>query len=80
MVGLTWAFLDAGARNVVAGLWDVDDRSTADLMKTYYAQLAAGAAPSQALREAKIAMAHSNLALQKPYYWGAFQIYTRSPE
>ena len=28
LVGLTWAFLQAGARNVVAGLWDVDDEST----------------------------------------------------
>ena len=29
LVGFAWAFLRAGARNVIAGLWDVDDRSTA---------------------------------------------------
>jgi len=28
-----WAFLRAGARRVVAGFWDVDDRSTAALME-----------------------------------------------
>ena len=27
LVGLTWAFLEAGAQNVIAGLWDVSDRS-----------------------------------------------------
>src|SRR5262249_33697186 len=31
LVGFAWAFLRAGARRVVAGLWDVDDRSTAEL-------------------------------------------------
>ena len=32
LVGLSWAFLRAGAHNVVAGLWDVTDLSTANLM------------------------------------------------
>src|SRR5262249_44139521 len=41
LVGFAWAFLRAGARRVVAGLWDVDDRSTADLMDTLYERLAA---------------------------------------
>ena len=26
LVGFTWAFLSAGAHNVIAGLWNVDDR------------------------------------------------------
>jgi CHAT domain-containing protein len=80
LVGLAWAFLHAGARNVVAGLWDVDDRSTAELMRQFYSKLAAGAAPAEALRDAKMQMAHSDSAFQKPYYWGPFQIYTRAPE
>ena len=32
LVGFAWAFLRGGARRVVAGLWDVDDKSTAELM------------------------------------------------
>ena len=32
LVGFAWAFLRAGAQRVIAGLWDVDDRSTAALM------------------------------------------------
>ena len=39
LVGFAWAFLRAGARNVIAGLWDVDDRSTARLMDALYGGL-----------------------------------------
>ena len=39
LVGFAWAFLQAGAHNVVAGLWRVDDASTAQLMRTMYAQI-----------------------------------------
>ena len=42
LIGFAWAFLRAGASRVIAGLWDVDDRSTADLMDALYAHIAAG--------------------------------------
>jgi CHAT domain-containing protein/Tfp pilus assembly protein PilF len=77
-VGLSWAFLRAGARNVVAGLWDVNDLSTASLMADFYGRLTAGAAPADALRKAKLALAHSTGAYRKPFYWGPFQLYTGS--
>jgi len=44
-----WAFLDAGARHVIAGLWDVSDTSTFPMMDTLYAGLQAGATPADAL-------------------------------
>ena len=53
-VGLSWAFLRAGARSVVAGLWDVTDRSTAALMADFYEQLSHNVAPVDALRHAKL--------------------------
>ena len=74
LVGFAWAFLRAGSRRVVAGLWDVDDRSTAALMEEVYARLAAGAPPAAALREAKRALLHG--AYPKPYYWAPFQLFT----
>ena len=76
LVGLSWAFLRAGAHNVVAGLWDVNDMSTARLMADFYSQLARGAAPADALREAKLKLVHSSGAYRKPFYWGPFQLYT----
>jgi CHAT domain-containing protein len=79
LVGFAWAFLRAGASRVIAGLWDVDDRSTADLMDHLYARIAAGAPPSQALRDAKRAMIARGGNYAKPYYWGPFQLFTVVP-
>jgi CHAT domain-containing protein/Tfp pilus assembly protein PilF len=78
LVGFAWAFLQAGASNVVAGLWEVDDRSTADLMKTMYSELRSGKTPQQSLRAAKLALLHSGGSYRKPYYWAPFQLITDS--
>ncbi len=76
LVGLTWAFLQAGARNVVAGLWDVDDESTARLMSKLYRDLVRGVPPADALRTAQLSLLHSDYPYKKPYYWGPFQLYS----
>ncbi len=78
LVGFAWAFLQAGARNVIAGLWDVHDSSTAALMEGLYEELAAGRPPAEALRTAKRALIASRSAWSKPFYWGAFQLYSRA--
>ncbi|HVW85110.1 MAG TPA: CHAT domain-containing protein [Bryobacteraceae bacterium] len=76
LVGLTWSFLRAGARGVIAGLWDVPDRPTAMLMGSLYQRLAAGERPQEALRDAKLAMLRSGPASSKPNNWAAFQYYS----
>jgi CHAT domain-containing protein len=78
LVGFAWAFLRAGAKRVIAGLWDVDDRSTAELMGKMYAALASGASPGTALRDAKLEMIRAGGALSKPYYWAPFQLFIGS--
>ena len=45
LVGLSWAFLRAGAHNVIGALWDVSDASTADLMGRIYDELKRGQTP-----------------------------------
>ncbi len=75
LVGLSWAFLRAGAKNVVAGLWDVTDMSTATLMSDFYEQLTKNVPPAEALRAAKLRMIRSKSAYRKPFYWGPFQLY-----
>ena len=47
LVGFAWAFLRAGARRVIAGLWDVDDRSTAALMGRVYQASLQGPRPAR---------------------------------
>lgn len=71
-VGLTQGFLYAGSRSVVATLWQVEDNTTAALMKSFYqAMLEEGDAPAAALRQAKLKM-YRRPSLQSPYYWSAF--------
>jgi CHAT domain-containing protein/tetratricopeptide (TPR) repeat protein len=78
LLGFTWAVLQAGARNVVAGLWNADDAATSELMGEFYGHLASGASPAAALRLAKLKLLKSVGQNQRPYYWGAFQLFTRS--
>jgi CHAT domain-containing protein/tetratricopeptide (TPR) repeat protein len=75
LVGLAWAFLQAGSRTVVAGLWDVSDASTAVLMDRFYAGIAAGISPAEALNNARLDLRRGPYS--KPYYWGPFQCYLR---
>jgi CHAT domain-containing protein/tetratricopeptide (TPR) repeat protein len=72
LVGLTQGFLHAGAQSVVASLWQVDDRATAELMRNFYrAMFDEGLPPAAALREAKKAMWREP-RWRAPYFWAAF--------
>jgi CHAT domain-containing protein len=78
LVGLSWAFLRAGAHNVIGALWEVNDASTPLLMDRLYGELAAGSPPDAALRAAKLSLIHSQAVYRKPLYWAGFQLYTGS--
>jgi CHAT domain-containing protein len=78
LVGLSWAFLRAGAHNVVAALWDVSDASTPQLMDQMYLEIRKGKRPEEALRLAKLKLLHSDTAFHNPFYWAPFQFYTGS--
>jgi CHAT domain-containing protein/Tfp pilus assembly protein PilF len=75
LVGLSWAFLRAGAHGVIAALWEVNDNSTPELMNDMYGQISKGAAPDAALRHAKLTLLHSGTIYKKPFYWAPFEIY-----
>jgi CHAT domain-containing protein/Tfp pilus assembly protein PilF len=74
LIGLTRGFLYAGAARVVATLWEIDDRTTAEVMKRFYeGMLARGERPAAALRAAQVAMWKSK-GWEAPYYWAAFTL------
>lgn len=77
LVGLAWAFMQAGARNVIAGLWDVSDASTPRLMGDFYARLSKGDRPAEALRDAKLGLLHGGGAYHIPYYWAPLELFVR---
>ena len=78
LVGLSWAFVRAGAHNVIGALWDVSDESTPRLMDELYAELKKGETPDAALRHAKLILLHSKATFGRPFYWAPFQLYTGS--
>jgi CHAT domain-containing protein len=78
LVGLAWAFLRAGAHNVIAALWDASDVSTAQLMDKFYEELNRGMSPDAALHTAKLSLLHSSGAFRRPFYWAPFQLYVGS--
>jgi len=74
LVGLTRGFMHAGAPRVVASLWQIDDRATAELMARFYeAMFRQGLRPAAALRAAQVSMWRDK-RWQAPYYWAAITL------
>ncbi len=78
VMGLTRAFMYAGAPTVGVSLWSVADKSTADLMTDFYKRLlatsssgSAGVSASAAMREAQLAMI-TGKKYSAPFYWAPF--------
>jgi CHAT domain-containing protein len=73
LIGLTRAFMYAGAARVVASLWTVDDAATAELMKRFYEGMLGPEKmnAAAALRAAQIALRQQR-RWEDPYYWAGF--------
>ena len=72
MIGLTRAFFFAGAHAVVASLWDIEDASTARLMRQFYANLRDGEPLDVALQHAKLALLRGAAPTSRPFFWASF--------
>lgn len=66
---LVRAFLLAGARTVVASIWPMEDRSTAELMSRFYSYLAKGMDKGSALRHAKLDFVKEYQGNASPRHW-----------
>jgi CHAT domain-containing protein len=72
LVGLTRGFMYAGAKAVVASLWQVDDESTSELMKRFYrGMLEEKRRPADALRAAQLDMSRQR-RWSAPFHWAGF--------
>ena len=74
LLSLARSFTQAGAKAVVASLWDVGDRDTRRLMGMFYSRLAGGVAPDEALRQAQAAAIGSGGPQASPRVWASFQL------
>jgi len=68
LMGLTRSFLYAGAPAIIASLWNVDDRSTSELMQAFYANLNT-MTKTESLRQAKLALMKK---CPHPFHWAPF--------
>lgn len=74
LIGLTRGFMYAGAPRVVASLWQIDDRATAEFMKRFYeGMLGEKLRPAAALRAAQASMS-KDPRWHQPHYWAAFTL------
>lgn len=84
LVGIARGFFAAGARHLIASLWQVQDKATAELMDRFYRRLLGTPGetitPSAALRAAQLELIEST-PFKDPYHWAAFAAYGdwRSP-
>ncbi len=86
LLSLSRAFQYAGARSVVASLWNVADEATAELMIRFYQHLKKGESKDEALRQAQLEFIRGPVIFETeggdrlerdfsaPYYWAAFQL------
>lgn len=75
MLGISWAFLLAGASSTVVSQWSVDSASTTQFMLALYKDLKpaldSGSGRAKALRNAALSVMH-NPEYRHPFYWAGF--------
>lgn len=73
---LTRGFIKAGAKSVLSTLWDVNEKSSFEIISSFYKNMEKGDYKSEALREAKLSylQRHQNTSQASPYYWSGLTI------
>lgn len=73
LTSLANSFFQAGAKALVATLWPVDDRATAQIMAAFYRFLGEGFNKDEALQRAKLQYLNTAPESKRhPYYWAGF--------
>jgi CHAT domain-containing protein len=73
LLGLPRIFFYTGARSVVSTLWPIEDRSAANMMRSFYGRLRRGESAADALRYAKRRMIKKGIS--HPFYWAPYVLY-----
>ena len=72
LVGLSRAFIHAGASSVVASLWKVSDEATVAMMRSFYRNLQT-MPKAEALQQAQLGLAKASaMTSSHPYFWAPF--------
>ena len=72
LMSLARGFSYAGTQNVVAGLWQTEDRTSGELFKDFYADLRTHSIAAS-LRNAKLKiLKNASVSQSSPFYWGGY--------
>lgn len=73
MLCLARGFMYAGCPSLVMTLWEINDRSGSELMKSFYGYLSVGKSKDEALRLAKLDYINNSGEVKaNPYYWAGY--------
>lgn len=77
VMGLSYSFLHAGAKQVISTLWSIDDLKSRELMIAFYKELMQnGGNAAAALRKSQLTLMRQHLS-SAPYYWAGFELTSR---
>jgi CHAT domain-containing protein len=76
ILSLARGFVYSGSQSVVMSMWEIEDRSGAEIVKNYYKFLKKGATKSNALRKARLSyLKNADMLRSHPYFWSSLVIY-----
>ncbi len=76
ILSLARGFVYAGSQSVVMSMWEIEDRSGTEIVKSFYRYLKKGATKSNALRKARIDyLKNADMLRSHPYFWSSLVVY-----
>jgi CHAT domain-containing protein len=76
ILSLARGFLYSGSRSVVMSMWEIEDKSGTEVVKSFYNYLKKGESKSEALKKARHKYLKSAGQLRShPYFWSAMVVY-----
>ena len=76
ILSLARGFVYSGGQSVIMSMWEIEDRSGAEIVKNFYKYLKRGATKSNALRKARMEyLKSSDMLRSHPYFWSSLVIY-----
>jgi CHAT domain-containing protein len=74
VISLAHSFMYAGCPSVVMSLWKIDEKSSAEIITSFYKELAGGSSKSDALRNAKLQHIKETSSQSHPYFWAGMTL------